>query len=433
MAKILPFILLTAFALSFNAAVYAAGNPQYKSVEEGVSIGKKYLNEKKYEQAYNLFLELLMKAPDNDTVNISFARAAALTKRPNQAIMAYERLIAKYPGNIDFQKEMAQAYIAIGDNTTASRYLEMEKKGGAAGELKKTFEVRGSLRAGGIYDSNANQGPADNTLKLGNYFLTLKDAMGEDSLAAYFGVNAEGAYRLPSDTPLSAVGDLGVYIKNNFSDRLKELDRNYSQYYRLALGMRLALTSALTDVRLKAEAFDYNFYQTVYIYGAELNSIVAVGKRVHLITSIIGDKRDYVRSGGYSGLYLSVGEYARVFLSNASHNITVGGRYILGGADEDALSYDGWEASVQGGFSLPFGITLSPRISWTQENYDGAATVLETENREDSRVGAGLNIGFMLTEAIMIDTAYQYFNNSSNSELYDYERHLVSLGVDWRF
>jgi tetratricopeptide (TPR) repeat protein len=430
MTKILTFILLTVFAFS----VYAAESLQYKSIEEAVNTGKRYLSEKRYEQAYNLFMELLMKAPDNDTVNISFAQAAMLTKRPNQAIMAYERLIIKYPGNKDFQKGIAQAYIAIGDNATARWYLEMEdtlKK--EAGRAQSPFEVRGSLRAGSIYDSNANQGPTDNTLKLGGYSLTLKDAKGEDSLAAYFGANIEGAYHLPGDTPLSAVGDLGVYIKNNFSERLKDVDRDYSQYYRLALGMRLALSSALADARLKVEAFDYNFYQTVYIYGAEINSIVAVGKRVHFITSATGDKRDYVRSGAYSGLNLSVGEYARFFLNDAAHNITVGGRYILVGADEESFSYDGWEASVQGGFSLPFGIRLSPRISWTKQSYDGTATVLETENREDSRVGVGLNIGFMITETLFIDAAYQYINNSSNSELYDYERQTLSLGVDWRF
>jgi tetratricopeptide (TPR) repeat protein len=427
---------LIGFAL-FALSVHAQNAPKYKSVADGVDLGMSYLSGEKYDEAYSLFMALLREAPDNSTVNILLARSALLAKHPYQAIMAYERIIERYPSYVDFNQEIAEAYIALGDNITARRYLE--KYNGQRAIARRPppkpnrFEARGSIRVGGIYDSNANQGPAENYLKLGDYFFTLKDAKAEESYAAYFGFNLDGSYRLSDTGSWRAVGDFGVYLKNNFSEKLKELDRDYSQYYRLALGLRGAFSTRLIDMRLKAETFDYNFYQTVYIYGADINFIQAAGRSVHFLTALSGDKRDYARSTDYSGLYFSGGEYIRVFLGGSKHYITAGGRYMLASAEAESNSYNGWEASVHGGFTLPLGVRFSPKISWTQENYDGKATSLDRENRKDTRIGGGASLSFAITKFLLIDAAYQYFNNSSNSELYEYDRHIGSLGLDLMF
>jgi hypothetical protein len=431
--KISALFFLIGFAL-FALSVHAQDTPKYKSVDDGVNLGTRYLSEEKYDEAYNLFMALLREVPDNSTVNILLARSALLSNHPNQAIMVYERLINKEPGNKNFQRDIAQAYIAIGDRNTAQYYLEMDgalKKEETAGRSR--FEAHGRVVIGGIYDSNANQGPAENYLKLGDYFFTVKDAKAMESYAAYLGFNLDGSYRLSDAGSWRAVGDFGVYLKNNFSEKLKELDRNYSQYYRLAAGLRGAFSTRLIDMRLKAEMFDYNFYQTVYIYGAEINFIQAAGRSVHFITALSGDKRDYARSENYTGIYFSGGEYLRIFLGGSKHYITAGGRYILADAEAENNSYNGWEASIRGGFSLPFGMRFSPKISWTQENYGGGATILDKEDRKDSRLGAGASLTFGITNSLLIDAAYQYFKNDSNSELYNYERHMGSLGMAWTF
>jgi tetratricopeptide (TPR) repeat protein len=434
--KISVLFFLIGFAL-FALSVYAQNTPKYKSVDDGVNLGTRYLSEERYNEAYNLFMALLREVPDNSTVNILLARSAFLSKRYYQAIMAYERIIERYPQHSDFHQEIAQAYSALGDNTTARRYLEKFNTQRAITRRlppkPSRFEAHGRVVIGGIYDSNANQGPAENYLKLGDYFFTVKDAKAIEGYAAYLGLNLDGSYRLSDAGSWRAVGDFGVYLKNNFSEKLKELDRNYSQYYRLAAGLRGAFQTRLIDMRLKAEMFDYNFYQTVYIYGAEINFIQAAGRSVHFVTALSGDKRDYVRSEAYSGLYFSGGEYLRVFLGGSKHYITAGGRYILTDTEAENNSYNGWEASIHGGFSLPFGMRFSPKISWTQENYDGKATVLDREDRKDTRLGAGASLTFGITKSLLVDAAYQYFKNDSNSELYDYERHIGSLGMALMF
>jgi tetratricopeptide (TPR) repeat protein len=437
--KIVSSLALSVLFILFANAVYAAEeadrSEQWESLSEGIGIGKEYLINKRYEDAYNLFMTLLRQSPDNNTVYLYLARSALLAKHPNQAIIAYETLIDKNPGKTSFQKGIARAYLAIGDTETSGYYLGMSNtlKKEVQTKWQDSFELRGNIRFGGIYDSNANQGPPSNFLKLGDYLLTLDDAKAEESLAAYFGFNVDSAYRLSNSGPWRVVGDLGAYLRNNFSDKLKDLDRDFSQWYHIALGMRAAFSSRVIDVRLKSEVFDYDFYQTVYTYGSDINFIQAVPKNIHLITVVSADKRDYVRNADYSGLYLSAGEYVRFFLGKENHNITLGGRYILGNTNSEAVSYDGWEASVQSGFSLALGIRLFQRLSYTVEDYGGKAIVFDTENRSDSRINAGLSISWMPAESFFADLSYQYYKNSSNSELYDYERHLSSIGMTWRF
>jgi opacity protein-like surface antigen len=46
---------------------------------------------------------------------------------------------------------------------------------------------------------------------------------------------------------------------------------------------------------------------------------------------------------------------------------------------------------------------------------------------------AGITLQYAINESLLVQGVYQYTNNSSNSELYDYARHTVSLGMDWKF
>jgi tetratricopeptide (TPR) repeat protein len=47
--------------------------------------------------ACELYLRLLREVPEDDAVNLGLARAALQAGRWNQAVMAYERLLEKYP------------------------------------------------------------------------------------------------------------------------------------------------------------------------------------------------------------------------------------------------------------------------------------------------------------------------------------------------
>lgn len=100
---------------------------------------------------------------------------------------------------------------------------------------------------------------------------------------------------------------------------------------------------------------------------------------------------------------------------------------------ENDLSYTGWEASLRL-FLYPWPeLELSPFVTYHQENYDGPATVLDTDNRRDRqwRTGASLTWNFKSDQAL--EAGYQYVANDSNSALHDYQQHMVNMGMVWKF
>ena len=68
-------------------------------------------------------------------------------------------------------------------------------------------------------------------------------------------------------------------------------------------------------------------------------------------------------------------------------------------------------------------------VSFTQEYYKGPATALEIDDRQDDRLSLGLNVSWEFTESWTLEVGYQYMNNASRSNLYDYDRHMVTMGV----
>jgi hypothetical protein len=106
----------------------------------------------------------------------------------------------------------------------------------------------------------------------------------------------------------------------------------------------------------------------------------------------------------------------------------------FGDADFKNYSYDGWEASAWFRFKFPErGLELSPSISYVVENYDGPATILETEDREDRRFRLGLSALRRINDKTSLEASYNYTDNSSNSDVHDYDRHTISLGYVWNF
>ncbi len=76
---------------------------------------------------------------------------------------------------------------------------------------------------------------------------------------------------------------------------------------------------------------------------------------------------------------------------------------------------------------------LSPFVNYTRENYDGPATALETSAKRNRITRAGLSATYYLTDSWSIEGSYQYTRSDSNSSLYDYNQHVVSLGAAWSF
>ncbi len=439
-------------SLFFAISLFVAGHPQAyaqntaqaaQTLAEQKNAAALLLQQGHYEQAYLAFSRLLREDPGSDRINLGYARAALRTERPGQAVMAYERLLTNHPNEPVLLKELALA-LKMQDDTQRSN-LELAKAPKTSDTVVRTApqkeakqssrtRISGKLRAGVLYDSNVNSGPASNDLSLGEWNLRLKDGKAEGSLAGYVGAHMQVLHHLDTDKPWWLVGDGGFYIRYNANEDLHDMDLSSSEWVTASFGMRHVTSNSLFDMRVRAQVFAYAFDQSIFAVGPEMQFIYAATPQIHLITKANLSSRTYSNSHHYDGWYTSAGQYVRVFLGSKDHSLTLGGRYIGGYADDTTYSYDGFEGSASFAFLLPFNeIKLSPFISYSGKYYHGPATVVEVDNREDYRLNTGVTAHVPINDAWGVDVSYQYSQNYSNSALYDYKQHIVSMGVSWSF
>ena len=396
-------------------------------------------------KAYDLYMRLLREDPDDDTVNLGLARAAAGAKRFSQAVIAYETLLEKYPGEAGLYGELAHVYMLLGDRGSAERSAAMMRSlsGGsledttrdldALEERYSLFQVHGTVRAGVLYDSNANLGPRSSSMDLGGWRVDVKDAEEKESFGAYVGADLDFSRRFYRDSPWHVVADARAFWRGNANSKLNDLHSRESQWGRGAFGLRHMTPTTLTDIRLKAEIFDYEFYQNVSAFGPEASFLWAAHPAVHLITKGGIDRRVYSRDSGRNGAYGWIGEYGRFLFGADNHEFLVGGRFLGASADRNDYGYAGWEGMARLLFKLPHRFELAPFVAYTQENYNGPATALENRDRRDERLRLGSGLTWRVDEFWSLEFNYQYSKNNSNSNFYEYRQHYVSTGIAWNF
>ncbi|MDR1647503.1 MAG: tetratricopeptide repeat protein [Zoogloeaceae bacterium] len=395
-------------------------------------------------KAYELYLRLLREEPDDDAINLGLARAATRIGRFDLAVIAYETLLEKYPKTAWLYNELTHVYLLLGDGESARRSAavvrslgdEQEESVRALDALEarySLFQVHGVLRGGVYHDSNANLGPRSDTLDLGNWQVTVKDAKARESVGVYLGADVDFARRFALNSPWHVVGDVRVFWRGNENNELSRLNNRTSQWGRAALGLRHMTVTTLTEGRLKAEIFDYDFYQHVSSIGPEATFLWAATPAAHLIVRGGIDQRKYSLISERNGAYGWAGGYGRFFFGAANHEFLAGGRYLHAATDADTYDYDGWEATARFSFKLPYRLELTPFAAYTVERYKGPATILEAEDRRDTRLRLGSGLTWHINKSWSVELNYQYSKNASTSDLYDYRQHYASAGVAFGF
>jgi hypothetical protein len=379
------------------------------------------------EEAYAIFTGLLAKFPGHNALRLGLARAAVLAGRPQEAAPIYAELSEKFPDvpAIAAEKEIVRRVLGGGNAPLSDSLTAWD----------------GRIRAGLIYDSNANMGTTSERMELGNWLVRIPDAKRRETLAAYLGVHLNVNHRLGASSPWSVVGDMNFFLRGNGNPVLGDLHNREWQWGRIAGGVRYFKDRNLLDLRLKGEVIDYEFDNTVTAFGPELTYLRALTERVHLITSINGDLRFYRsafdgNASERNGFYGQAGESIRFFWGdNSRYSVTVGGHYLWGELRDPKARYSYQGASVPLRFTCKAtdDFELSPHASFTWEFYDDPATALEQRKRYDKRFRGGIDTSIRLTDNWSVEINYAYTKSVSTSALYTYDQHMVSAGVAWSF
>ncbi|MDR2142370.1 MAG: surface lipoprotein assembly modifier [Deltaproteobacteria bacterium] len=370
------------------------------------------------EESYRIFSSLLQKYPGHSSLLLGLARSSALTRRYQQADDLYRDLLSKYPNDPLLLNESDQVKAL------------MSGKGSAT-----TFNFR--MRAGLIYDSNANQGAETEVVQvfpnLNNLQVTFRDTKKISTTAAYFGANFNMSHRLNESGPWSFVGDAGLYIRGNRDSDLDDIKSSEWQWFRLGAGLRYTKERNLFEFRLKYEIFDYELTNHVTAWGPELTYLRAVTPNFHLISQLALDWRNYQRNPDRDGTYGQLAQYGRFFFGENAHSLTVGAAYLWGRPERRSLGHYGWSAPVRLTLHPHTDWEISPNASYTAEYYRGPAIILDEKDRRDKRIRTGVDVIYKLTENWRLEFNYSYNKDNSNSPLYDYKQHVVGLGMSWGF
>ena len=399
--------------------------------------------------AYDSFMSLLREIPDDDDVNMGIAISAYKLKRYAQSLLAYERLIAKYPRDAGLRVQIARVYVALEEPESARLELQKAKEYNpditdeAIADVVKAlssaisrWQHQGRLSAGVIYDDNANQGPRSNSMTLGAFNnLFVDGAKKKASWGNYLTTSFEGGYRLGDESPWWVMGDVLGYQRWNTSAGVRS--NNNFGYGRAALGLRYLGEKALVDLRFKGDAANQHHKegedQDIHSYGPELSLVLVPHRNFQLISRGTIEERTYTVSDMRDGMYWTASQFARVLFGEKNHELLLGVSLVGNEPDVRAYKYVGVEPTLRFVFKLPYDINFAPFIAFREENYKGPATGLETTDRRDKQWRTGAALTWDITRYLTLDTTYQYIDNESNSALYEYRQHYMSMGLTLKF
>lgn len=433
-------ILLLAVCVSGAFPGAAAADP----LTSGLSEGQRLVDAKKYEEASDLYLSLMREYPEDDRVNLGLARSAALAKRWPQAFLAYERLVAAHPEHAGLRLEYAGVLTRMGNVEAARLEFEAARRldpdgisaddvGKMMGDMREsleTFRAHGRVAAGLLYDSNMNTAPGLRGVRIGGLPITLdSDNTAKETFGDYFQGVLDLGWRANPHSDWWLVGDVSGYQRWNFRSGY----RRDLTFGRAAAGLRYLKNDLLFEVRGKGEIILENEDRTWNIGGAETTAIYAFRPELLGVFKAGLERRDDAEFSDRSGMYYWGGPYFRRLFGAAGHSVMAGAKVYAVDAEESPYSYSGVEPSITLFFNLPKDFEAILSAQWHLEDYRGPATALDGADRRDKQFRSSAYLIYKLTGGLRLELGWQYTDNRSNSDLYEYEQHMVMAGLAWNF
>ncbi len=455
-ALILMGLMLFTLLLNLNAHAQTL-SPTLQTIEDSYfQEAEDLLKRGRFDEAYELYRRLFRDNPLNDRIVLGFAVSANRMQKWNQALMAYEILLERYPNDPDLLAELVNLYMLLGDKETADRTLAHAQSLGLntlnqisldkLEERYNTLQVNGNLRLGFMYDTNVNGAPATENIMLGNWQVTIPNAAAIASPGGYVAGNLDLAWKKYRDSRLWLVSTTNLYARSFFSHELSSMNVRDSQWAKINLGGRYMGVRHLLDVRAKADIFAYQLDQNVLSFGPEISYYFLASPTDSFYTTLSIDYQKNTDSldmslDAASNSNLKDGWYGKIHQHwrhtiNRELGYTLKVGYLFGNAIDTArpqFDYQGMEAGLSFDYTTPINIVLTPSILGAIKNYDAPNTMLESDNRKDITLRAGLAAKYTFADDWAIDAAYNYTNNMSNSGLAEYEQHAVTTGLTWSF
>ena len=396
------------------------------------------------EQAYQLLEPLEVEGAGDLVYDYLLGTAALDSNRPSKATFVYERILAVAPSYVGVRADMGRAYFALGDFGRAKIEFETvlafqnlpQDLRGTVEQYAKAAEARaqnkrtianGYLELGLGRDSNigsANNSdtlnyPGSTSVPAGSYTPGLKS----DNYAT-LGLGGEVNHQIADKW--------GAYLGGDYRGRAYQTYCDGTCNWTLDARGGLSYSGGAWLVRTGLTAGSYNLNNTSYrdSLGLNVDWRLALANGSQLTLGASASRASYLSNATVAqntqtnslsaGWLTSVGDGSAVFSLSASGGVEL----ATGGREDGNKEFYGPRALYQKSFNEKIGGYVTAGATYAK--YAGINTLYGV-SRDETMYDLGLGLTWALAKGLSMRPQISYVRNSSNAELYTYDKTDASL------
>lgn len=429
-------VFCVAFMLSLGSAAFAAPADDVKAlIEKGDSAGA-YAAGKKNPQELGI-----------PVFDFYFGIAAIDSGHAGEGVLALERYVVNFPGNLQARLELARGYFVLGEDLRAKEeFTDILKTNPPSDVVANIDRYLDAIRAresvyrttagafvefGIGYDSNINGGVGNSNVNLPNLGLVTIAPAGVGIESMFSQLTAGANIAVPVSPGVALFGSISGDFK------LHESNREYDQGNLNASG-GLSYLSEKNLYRAMATVsnldIDYNRFRDI---------TALTGEWIHQLDELQGVSGslqyadlDYKGNNDIrdSKLYSAGVGYRRAFISKWSPLLTLNGSFTQ---EENRAGRDDLGRDVYG---LRVGVSASPAPRWSVggglgvqlSRYAAPDAFLQT-TRRDRYLSLDGAVSYAVTRQLSLRGEVLLSSNDSNIELYEYRRDVIAFKVRYEF
>jgi outer membrane protein len=365
--------------------------------------------------------------------------------KPNEAIFALERVLAVRPDHLQARAEIARAYLAVGEKTTAKQQFELVQSQNPPSEVSATIQrfldainqgqagvptlLSGYLEAAYGTDSNVNSATSNNQVAIpafGGAFATL-NASGVQTRDTFWNVNGGANVRHALSPTWSIFGGANISQRLNTKETIfntRGLDGN--------VGLSLTQAENSYSAALQFQGFDVNSKR--YRDGTGMT----LQWQRNLQNSSQGTGYFQYTSLSYPGQ--SVRDANRYVLGAAYASVLNGAytpAYYLGAyAGEEKVKQSGvpflgdklYGVRAGGELQVHAQTKLFGSLNVELRNYGGTDPFFLVA-RKDTQTDLNVGVRYVMRKVWTVTPQLSYTRNRSNIIINDYKRTVLSIGL----
>ncbi len=440
-SRLFAVLLMLALHLSFAQVVIAEELPA------SYSLGKQYLDQGRFEEAYTELHKAFLMEPGHPDLNFQLGRAAFETGRFEEAVMAYERVLMADPEASRVKLELARAYLQLGTREVAKQYFKEVLATNPPEQVWKNIEtflasidaseqkhfVNGTFTLGHAWDDNARSAPASSLIStnFGDFLLNGQSATPQSDQINAATLVLNHIYK---NEEYPFMWKTAATSYNALYQSLHDLDVNYLG---LTTGPVFQKDSYIWDVQALGTYIDVEHDRYQNSFGAASSLTYFFSKNIMGTFAIKAEEKNNYVDAGRDALNLLV--TAGPVLLVGPNRLSLLFSKEKENADNETYSYDRFGWKLRYDRSLPYDFAIFAGLGYTISDYDAPQLPLFSVCRNDEVQELTAGVSRLLwqdtarNQALILQLAHTYTNSDSNIDLYTYRKNVTELNLTVSF